>query len=290
MSTAYNGRVQAALTGRELGQLPVSIGTSLAFEGAYGILEDHPNLLPIIHKVEVLYINIRTLIRNIVGAVDSDTAMILTSEDIVATLVNELQIIEASVKQVTGGKVEIVPYYCEYKSLKRLFPHAMLKETKPETKGGIAFLREQQALVDFEEKMGWIYSKKFDIEFDKDDRAGLILTNYAIDLLQRYKFRSLSLVESHTGAVKPPAMWYTKLNNGKELTNIPFDRMTVQMFGDGSNLFSPFPIKIRKHMVEIATKNSWTPLTTKSYIVDSITKERDPVLEALIRNLYGGNK
>lgn len=285
-----DAQIQAALTGRELGQIPVSIGTSLAFEGAYGILEDHANPNPIIHKVDVMYINLRTLIRNIVGAVDKDTAMMLNSTDISNTLANELQIIEASIKQVTGGKVEVVPYYCEYKSVDRLFRHAQLKETDPKTKGAIAFLREENTLVEFDEKMGWIYSKKFDIEFEKDDRAGLILTNYAIDLLQRYKFRSLSLVESHTGAVKPPAMWYTKLNNGKELTNIPFDRMTVQLFGDGSNLFSPFPIKIRKHMIEIATKNNWTPLTTKSYILDSITKERDPVLEALIRNLYGGNK
>ena len=173
--------------------------------------------------------------------------------------------------------------------LKGMFPHGMLKVTTG-YKLTFAHIRETNALLDFEEKMGWIYSKKFDLEFDRDNRTVLILTNYAIDLLQRYKFTSLSLLESHTGAVKPPAMWYTKLNNGKELTTIPFDRMTIQMFGDGSNLFSPFPIKIRRTMLTISEKNKWTPMTTKAYILDSVKKERDPTLEALILNLYGGNK
>jgi hypothetical protein len=285
----YEQDILAALSGREMGQLPISIGTSLALEGAFGILEDHPNPAPVIHKVDVLYLNLRTLIRNIAGAVDADVNAQLTAEDLSAALANELQIIETAVKQYTGGRVEIVPYMCEYKSLKRRFPHAMMKETKTE-KQVFAFTREMNALADFEEKMGWIYSKKFDIEFDKDDRVALILTSYAIDLLQRYKFTSLTLLESHTGAAKPPAMWYTKLNNGKELTSIPFDRMTIQMFGDGSNLFSPFPIKIRKHMIMVAEKNKWTPMSTKALILESIKKERDPVLEALILNLYGGNK
>lgn len=290
MSTDYDPRVQELLTGREMGQLPISIATSLALEGAYGILEDHPDPNPAIHKVDVLYINLRSLIRNITGSLEADLSSRLLPEDISACMANELQIIEASVRQYTHGKVEIVPYVCDYKSLKRLYPHAMLKESKPGTKAEFAFFREVATLADFDERMGWIYTKKFDIEFETDNRKALILTNYAIDLLQRYKFTSLSLLESHTGAVKPPAMWYTKLNNGKELTTIPFNRMTIQMFGDNSNLFSPFPIAIRKAIVAISEKNAWTPLSTKQYILDSITKERDPVLEALIRNLFGGNK
>ncbi len=285
----FEQSIAASLSGREQGQIPISIATSLALEGAFGILEDHPNANPPIHRFEVLYINLRTLLRNIAGSVDADTNAVLTAEDLSSTMVNELQIIEAAVKQFTAGKVEVVPYVCEYKALKRLFPHAMLKVTTSD-KQTFAHIRETNALLDFEEKMGWIYSKKFDMEFEKDNRTALILTNYAIDLLQRYKFTSLSLLESHTGAVKPPAMWYTKLNNGKELTTIPFDRMTIQMFGDGSNLFSPFPIKIRRAIVAISEKNKWTPMSTKALILESVKKERDPVLEALILNLYGGNK
>lgn len=282
-------QVQAGLSAREQGQIPVSIGTSLALEGAMGILEDNKNPNPPINNVDVVYINIRTLIRNIVGAVDADTAFNLFPEDIANTLANEIQIIDAAINRFTNGKVEVIPYVCMYESVRRLFPHAMLKTTTTE-KQTAAFLREVNTLAEFEEKMGWIMSKKFDIEFDKDERQALILTNYAIDLLQRYKFRSLTLVESHTGATKPPAMWYTKLNNGKELTRIPFDRMTMQLFGDGSNLFSPFPIALRRKVVMIAEKNGWNSMTTKAYILESIKKEHDPVLEGIVLQLYGGTR
>ena len=101
----YEQRTMTALSGREKGQLPISIATSLALEGAFGILEDHPNVNPPIHRFEALYINLRTLLRNIAGSVDADTNAVLTAEDLSATLVNELQIIEAAVKQFTAGKV-----------------------------------------------------------------------------------------------------------------------------------------------------------------------------------------
>lgn len=279
-------QVQAALSARETGQIPVSIGTSLALEGAFGILEDHPNHKPAIGNVDALYVNVRTLIRNIVGSVDSDTAFNLFPEDISTTLINEIQIITSAVSKFTSGKVEVIPYVCSYVSLKRMHPRALLKTTTTE-KQTAAFLREINTLAEFKAAEKYFEVKEFDIDFDEDNRSALILTNYAFDLLQRYKFRSLSLLESHTGAVKPPPMWYTKLTGGKDLTNIPFDKMTVQFFGDGSNLFSPFPIAMRRKVSGIAVKNKWTPMTTKAYILESIKKEHDPVLEAIIRQLYG---
>lgn len=286
---AYETRITAAITNRELGKVPVSIATSRALEGAYGILEEAPNHNPIIHKVDAIYVNLRTLLRNIVGAVDKDIANDLLAEDLSKAMANELQIIDASVQQFTQGKVEVVPYVCEYSALKRRFPHAVMKETKT-PKQTFQFIRETNALNDFELNMGWIYTKKFDVDFDKDDRNVLIMTHYALDLLQRYKFTTLNLVESHTGAVKPPAQWYTKLNNGKHLTNIPFDRFTIQMFGDNSNLFSPMGIVLRRAVLKIAEQNKWTPMTTKAYILDSIKKAYEPALEALAMNLYGGNR
>lgn len=283
-------QMATALSARELGQIPVSIATSRALEGAFGILEDHVDHNPIINRVDVLYVNLRTLIRNITGAVDKEINEQVLSDDILPVLANELEIIQAAVKQVSKGKVEVVPYVCSYESLKRRFPHAMVKPTTT-PKQIFSFTREVNTLADFEQqRLTTLPVKHFDIEFDKDDRKALLLTNYAFDLLQRYKFQVLSLLESHTGAVKPPALWHTKLTNGKELPRIPFDRMTVQMFGDNSNLFSPFPIAYRRKMVMIAEKNNWTPLTTKALILDSVKKEHDPVLELAVMQLYGGNR
>jgi len=101
---------QAALSGRELGQIPVSIGTSLALEGAFGILEDNHNPKPIIHNVDVLYVNIRTLIRNMVGAIDAEQLSAVFPEDLAFSLVNELTTIEQAVALVSKGRVTVQPY------------------------------------------------------------------------------------------------------------------------------------------------------------------------------------
>src|SRR5690606_20358874 len=125
----------------------------------------------------------------------------------------------------------------------------------------------------------------FDMDFEQDQRKVLIITHFPVDLLNRYKFSRLVLLETHTGAMKPHTLWYTKLYNGKELNMIPFDRMTVQVFGDG-NLFTPALIKLRRHILDLAKRYKWTSVTTKDMVLRHVSNEHDPVLEGYIRKLY----
>jgi hypothetical protein len=69
------------LAGREMGQLPVSIGTSLALESVTGILPEHETDDPDIHKFDSLWVNVRTLFRNIVASIPSDQKVMLSPED-----------------------------------------------------------------------------------------------------------------------------------------------------------------------------------------------------------------
>ena len=102
-------RAEQALSSRELGQIPVSIGTSLALEGAFGILEDNHNANPIINNVDVIYVNIRTLIRNMVGAIETEALHSVFPEDLAYILVNELTTIEQAVSVFTEGRVKVQP-------------------------------------------------------------------------------------------------------------------------------------------------------------------------------------
>lgn len=277
-----------ALSSREQGQIPISIGSSLALEGAFGILEDNHNPKPIINNVDVLYVNIRTLIRNMVGSIAGDHLHNVLPEDLANTLLNELTIIEQAVKTVTNGRVSVVPYLCSYRSLPRKFPFAILKAARTDLQQQAA-MREENTVIEFKEIAKihhYTNLVETDIDLPNDSRRVLIMTNYAVDLLQRYKFGSVTLLESHTGAAKPPALWHTKLTNGKELPNIPFDRMTLQFFGDGGNLFTGYPIKYRRVLLTIAEKNRWTAMTTKDYILSTVKKAYEPELERLIISLY----
>ena len=66
---------------RTLGFFPISIATSLALEGLYQVGEhadDHPALIDDAAEMEEIWINIRTLARNCLGAFESSTHSRLT--------------------------------------------------------------------------------------------------------------------------------------------------------------------------------------------------------------------
>src|SRR5690606_22392271 len=124
-------------------------------------------------------------------------------------------------------------------------------------------------------------------KFPDKGSDGLILTHFPVDLLNRYRFKTLKLLESHTGAIKPFNVWNTKLKDGQGLDVIPFDRMTLQMFGDNAH-FSPMHKKVRMTIYNLVVKNKWTYATTKDYVFYCIQQNRDPALEDLVRELYSG--
>lgn len=269
---------------RELGNIPVSIGTALAMESCLGILPEHETDKPISNEIDILWINVRTMYRNLIGAIDKDIRNTLTGTELAETLINEMQIIETAFSHQTKGRVNITFYLCSYGSVGRRYPHAMHKSPNTPLQKD-AFALEQVTMHELVLLQPSHDFREFDIDFDGEQKRALILTHYPIDLLNRYKFKSLTLLESHTGAVKSPARWYTKFHDGKTLYNIPFDRMTLQIFGDGV-LFSPVNIKIKRFMVDIATKHNWSSVTTKDYIVKTIKDEHDPVLEGFVLKMY----
>ena len=280
-------RAAQILASREMGKIEVSIGTSLALEGAMGILEDHPNSNPPLDSVDVLYVNIRTLVRNLVGSIPKDDSGYITPEDLAWTLVNEISVIEGAIGLFTTNRVQVQVYLCNYRSLDRRFPKAILKNANTDRQR-TAVLREELAIDAFKTMIEDSDLKIIDVDVDlpKDSRRVLMLTSYVIDLLQKYQFRSLVLLESHTGAAKVQAFWHTKLTGGKDLPMIPFNRMTLQFFGDGSNLFTGYPIKFRRVMIDIATKNNWNSLTSKDYILSCIRKAHEPELEYLAKQMF----
>jgi hypothetical protein len=272
------------ISSREMGAIPVSIGTSLAIESALGILPDQETDKPFVNDIDVVWINVRTLYRNLMGAIDKTIRETCFYQDLVEALSNEMQIIEGTFSHVTKGRVSVTFYICSYASVGRRFPYAIHKTPNTPLQKE-AFTMEQHTVKALTESLPSHDYREFDIDFDGVPQRTLLITHYPIDLLNRYKFKTLSLLETHTGAVKSPARWYTKLHDGRDLVNIPFDRMTMQIFGDNV-LFSPVPIKIRRAIIEIANKCKWNSTTTKDYIVKSIKDEHDPVLEAFIFKMY----
>ena len=269
---------------REVGSLHLSIGTSMAIESFCGILPDSKDVVRGIDTVQELWVNLRTLVRNMHGALDHKTRDLVVAESLLPALQEEMVIIESAINQYSGGKCKVVFYVCGYQHLERSFKNAILKDYRTD-KQVIYRGLEQEAVGEVLKNRGDHDVKYFNDDLQGDGKTIAIVTHCVIDLLAKYSFNEMSLLESHTGRLKRHTAWNTKLLNGKELTRIPFNRMTLQVFGDGV-IFSPMPIKIRRFILELAESAKWTPVTQKEKIIYSIKQKHDPVAESFYLGLF----
>lgn len=272
------------ITDRAVGELPLSIATSMAIESAIGLSEGVRGTNPPILQYQTLWINLRTLFRNLYGSITTELRVGVAPDEYGNALYNEMDVIRQVIASATNNRISVVFYLPSYAALKRKFTKAIWLETRT-TRQIFDYSMEVQALQHLQTLVLEDEIHHMDLDLEGKNQKGLIMTSYPVDLLSRYKFGSMSLLESHTGSIKPPVLWYTKLRGGRDLKVIPFDRMTLQLFGD-TNMFAPAPIKIRRHVIAIGEKSKWTPSTTRDYILRCIRQERDPVLETYIKDLY----
>lgn len=258
---------------REMGQFPLSIPTSLALEGAMGVYpekETHINVLP---DYDEMWINLRTLFRNLMGSMKSEDAAQVTPTPVAQALLAEMEHLETILTERSAGRMKLVFYVSNYRGLEQKYPKAYVrKDTTPKQVIRTEIQKKAiQHLLDLLKEQGGHDVRVFELKLKtaKPTKA-LILTHYAYDLFVHPQFAQLDLLESHTGAIKPRSQWYTKYVDGKTLPMIPFREDFIQIFGDAET-FSPWPIKHRREIIDLATKHHWTQVTTKALIDYNLT-------------------
>lgn len=247
------------LSSRAVGELPLSIGTSLAIEA----LKD-------VNGYDSLWINVKTLYRNIYEACDRELLNKLEANGIADIISDEISFI----RRHLTVKMKVVIYDLGYKGLEKRYPKALLKTANTDRQ--IAYQKMMDETIDI------VIGEDFDqkIEFDAgselrgEPTKSLIMTHYPVDLLSRTKFRQLRLLESHTGVIKGRSEWFTKLQNGREMNFLPFNKFTIQIFGDGKH-FSGYPPKVKKAVMTMAIENRWTSVTTNDKVRFSIKRMKD---------------
>lgn len=269
--------IQDALANRQVGQFPISIATSLAMEGAFGIYPERPEIKPApITQYQELWINVRTLMRNLLGSLPTeivDKFMPGFFPDVIAA---ELSLIESEVLRRTDGLVRTVAYVADHSDLARVIPGALTRTAKtPKQQFQESLEREGLRQV-----LEVVDARRSKTKIDGRQRSALMITHHPVDLLSRYNFRSLDLLESHTGVIKDPSQWYTKLTGGRELPPLPFINFTVSLFGDNNQLINAQPIKLRREILEIANRDRWTAITTPDKIRMGLKTINDPALRA----------
>lgn len=268
---------------RVFGFYPMSIATSLAFEGLLrtGEHADIPGPSPI-GEYGAILINIRTIFRNAFGSFE-DKRDYLTPETLLTCIVEDVKAIMATAKAVAPS-VLCVPYICMYKSANKEFPEAAFRNIL----GGPSPTPSQAFYVSLEQDVyrAILTNKPFEIEefdvYPEGTHDTLILTQYPSDLLARKKFPKLALLESHTGRIKEPGEWFTKMNGKPE--QIPFNKGFLVLFGD-AHMFSPLDRKVRSVLVKTAEKYNWNQGTSMDRIYNCLRLVNEPHVIEFVRRL-----
>lgn len=270
------------------GHVPLSIGTALAIESSFGFdaPDGKPRLTtgqeaPIL-KVDALWINLRTLFRNILHSLATEDRAVVMPDDIVTVMQEEMRILESAVTRFTKGRVLVVFYVCTYAGLGRRYPRALLKEAKTDKQKSEQAI-ERHVMTHYMSSDDGHDVRRFDVDLEAGAPRTLLLTHLPVDLLSRSHFVELELLESHTGKIKKRGEWSSKLT-GKELNRIPFNSFTIQLFGDGV-MFASMSFKLKEMIVNLANEDKWTTITTQEKMRYSLTTLYDPKVKTFFLTL-----
>lgn len=268
------------------GKFSLSIGTSLAIETLFGVNDNVKPTFPLPYShYRYLFVNIRTLIRNMNGAVLKELKTTWSFQNYLDEIQKELQFLPEIVHDYSKGEMEVVFYADSYRDLRKKFPNAILKQTK----GPVALAYEE-----LEDKLVGVLTQASYLERFGIIRTNclvplpkyktLMLTHVPLDLIPYAQTNRCDLLESHTGVIKDKTLWYTKLA-ARDLERIPFTRFTIQVFGDGKN-FSGLPAKYKRALQEHAAASWWNQSTTDKLMKLSIKNIGDKEIVSVLRELF----
>lgn len=293
MADMYSARM-GPLSRRATSAFPLSIGTSLLFESLYAGRFDPYDKTRIVEKVNpagynAMWLNVATLIRNIIGAVPKEDQPGLDPLSLCSAVEAEIEVIESIFSNEGQGLIHPTFYFCTYD---RQYLHPTHKAIKlrmdhtPTQKFQQFLLMETMKLL-FKRHEGRYILKLDDTLTPKEYKKSLIMTHFPYDLLSYTNFNQLDLIESHTGKLKTRSLWYTKYHSlgDASLNTLPFLRKLLLIFGDNV-MFQPLDIKFRRMILEISQRRKWHPLTTQDRIMLDLSLDiREPYLLELIRKL-----
>lgn len=268
---------------REIGDLSLSIGSSLALEVFFG-LRQPPTRQPGHTKFSQLWVNLETLLRNVVAAYTADDLDSLTVIELVTVMLEELEFLEQAVLQ-HNDKLKLVVYYDDPAGRDSLFPHAAWRVPTTNRQSIIHRLTSMtlaQTLSAIKDRE-WTLTV-INREPPKTPANVAMLTHHAHNLLWWPNFNLLRLLESRTGKLKGTDEWSGKLKNIDVDAQIPFNALTLQVFGD-NGLFAGESRTVRRELKTLAFNANWTKITTRDKIVSDMRTKGSVLLKETYNKL-----
>lgn len=270
----------SVLSTRTMSSFPLSIGTALAMETFFNNRTspyDPERQIP--DRVDVstyftIYINVGTLIRNLMGSLPTETVASVDVTSVIDTLYSELEVIESLFSVEGGDLCKPVFYFNDYKHVLNSLKYSSVYFRFPNSATELHYEKFHKEALSVMTKSNDEVEVIHELIKPNKPIKSLILTHQAFDLLSKKNFIQLDLIESHTGKLKTFNMWSTKFApvGSIDFSRIPFNSTTLFIFGD-RYFVQPTPIRLRKTVDEIATKCHWTSVTTKEKVNFDLERE-----------------
>lgn len=243
-----------------------SVATAIPFEEK--IMVDTP--LP----ANELWINVYTLFRNYHGSFE-DVSKVDRAE-FVNGFIEEAQTILVQ----TEGVINTFYYQTDLSLLPLKMKHAKVKT--PHTKKQLIYSNLERMAIEALVRNS-VPVTRCKLRLPKRDVNAWVITHHPLDLLSRYQFLELTLLESHTGELKPQHKWNTKLSKNEMYKHIPFNLLSMQVLGDRGNLFYALGSAHKKALVQLSELGKWTPTTTRDKILFDLPKLDDKEMQATFK-------
>lgn len=279
---------------RMVSAFPISIGTSLALESIFQPMQspyDPERKIP--QKVDIgdydtMYVNLATLYRNLVGSMEKHTFSLAHADDLIATLLDEIDVIQ-SLFLGEAGKTVVKFYLADHGTLKRnvsfgRYVGVKLRESSTENQKFYAAQEATclKALSSFSDSV-----LKFSDAFECSQRErALLLTHLPYDLINHRGFDQLDLIESNTGVLKGRHRWCTKYHpmGERDMSHLPFHKKLLFVFGDKYEI-KPGPKGLRDEVYRVSVERNWTPATTLDKVkLDVSVAVMDPAIVAMFKS------
>ena len=279
------------LLDRATSGFPLSISTGLAFESLFPprqAVYDPNRAIPKqvdIRQYTQLWINMDTLFRNMLDAGGKIAVSNTGYKETSTVLYDEMETIANMLANEGQGFLTPVFYSCDYQHALASIPRAF--SLRQHTLPGQMLIENlrKKTMKELGNLRSDIKSFSTGIRIGVKERA-LILTHQPYDLLAKRFFGKLDLLESNTGRLKTSLTWNTKYYPipDADMKILPFNRPLLMALGD-KPLIQPWPLKIRRQIMETAVRGKWTPLTTLDKVMLDLRLTLHPMEFGYLRML-----
>lgn len=256
----------------EVGEYGLAVGTSIAFEELTA-----PENKKKVSKFNSLWVNIDTIIRNVHGALRPE---LRNAETIADYTMQDLEALPSAVDEALP-KSDVVIYRSSAKLVVALVPKATVKI--PKTDKQLEYIKLVNKVVGILQDKGIVINVLERKQFvGYGHQSVVLLSHYPIDLLLKYNFTELTLLESHTGKVRKSGEWVNKIVTSatKEYASyLPFNAISLAILGDGGKQLQPCPLPVRRAYLELAKTKRWKVTTTRDKIMHDVKSIDDKQMQ-----------